>query len=92
MKTRHSKGDMTPVLGGSPLPEDFVKSPVADDLGIPDDELSRMLFWLVRLHKDKLSLKFRNSDIAEMNDETKRHLIDDIHEALGIRSDIGDVL
>lgn len=91
MKTRHIKGDTTPVLGGSPLPEDIEKSPVADDAGVPDDELSRMLFWLLRLHSDKLSSKFHVSDIAKMDEKAKRSLIDDIHKTLSIRSNFGGI-
>jgi hypothetical protein len=92
MKTKHSNGDMTPVLGGSLLPEDIENSINAEDAKVPDDELGQMIFWLMRLHKDKLSLKFRNSDIAGMDEKTKQLLIDDIHIALGIRSDFGDIL
>jgi hypothetical protein len=92
MKTRNTHGDMTPILGGAPLPDDIDIRDGADDPGFPDDELGRMLFWLLRLHADKLSLKFRNSDITGMDDQTKRHLINDIHEVLGIRSDFGDIL
>lgn len=92
MITRHTKGDMTPVLGGSPLPEDIRNTDNSENGGIPDDELGRTLFWLIRLHKDKLSLKFRNLDISGMDDKAKQALIVDIHEALGIRPDFRDVL
>jgi hypothetical protein len=92
MKMKHNLGDMTPVLGGAALPADIDSMLPSDDSGYPDDDLGRIAYWLLTLHKDKLRLKFRKSDILAMDDSTKSALIADINEALGIDTDFGDIL
>lgn len=89
---KNSHGDMTPVLGGTALPADIDSIDPIDDTGYPDDDLGRLAYGLLTLHKDKLRLKFRKSDLSAMDDSTKRALIATIHEALGISPDFGDVL
>lgn len=87
VKNKSDRGDMTPVLGGAALPADMDWTPADGDDVYPDDNLGRMVYWLMTLHKDKLCLKFRKSDISSMDDLTKKALIADIHEALGVKLD-----
>jgi hypothetical protein len=76
-------GDETPVIGGVQLPSSLVNAlPDADDA--PSDDLGRQAYWLLMLNADRVSLKFRKSDLALMDDDTKRQLIADIQHALGI--------
>lgn len=76
-------GDVTPVTGGVSLPAHLV-SEFPDDNDVPSDDLGRQAYWLLKTNADKIALKFRHSDLAAMDDDTKRQLIADIHRALGI--------
>ena len=50
----------------------------------PSDDLGRQAYWLLKMNASKVSLKFRKSDLAAMDDDTKRQLIADIQHALGV--------
>lgn len=93
MAKKHKRimGDSTPVTGGVALPDRLIATPTAED-GAPDDDLGRQAYWLLKLHPDKLSLKFRQSDLSGMDDSTKRLLIADIQYALGVAPFEGKVL
>jgi hypothetical protein len=78
-----TKGDPTPVTGGISLPDRLITTPPCDDAA-PDDDLGRQAYWLLKLHPNKVSLRFRKSDLSGMDDATKRLLIADIQFALGI--------
>lgn len=84
-------GDLSPVIGGATLPAHLLATPTLDDIA-PDDDLGRQAFWLLKLHPSDVSLKFRNSDLLAMDDDTKRLLIGDIQFALGVAPLKGDVL
>ncbi|MCA9066110.1 MAG: hypothetical protein KDA96_23745 [Planctomycetaceae bacterium] len=76
-------GDVTPVTGGVPLPARLVATLSVDD-DVPDDDLGRQAYWLLKMNADKVALKFRQSDLAAMDDNTKRQLISDIQRAIGV--------
>ena len=76
-------GDLTPVTGGIPLPAGLVAAVSCDDEA-PNDDLGLQAYWLLKLNADKVSLKFRQSDLANMDDDTKRQLIADIQYAIGV--------
>ena len=84
-------GDQTPSTGGVDLPSSLIATPVNDDTA-PSDDLGRQAYWLLKLHPDCVSLKFRNSDLTAMDDDTKRLLIADIQFALGVSPFKGDIL
>lgn len=76
-------GDATPVTGGVALPAPLVAPPPCDD-DVPNDDLGRQAYWLVKINADKLALRFRQSDLASIHDDTKRQLIADIQLAIGV--------
>jgi hypothetical protein len=90
-KQTPNRGDSTPVTGGIALPSRLISTPTADD-GVPDDDLGRQAYWLLKLHPDKVSLRFRQSDLSAMDDNTKRQLIADIQYALGVSPFEGNTL
>ena len=90
-KNNISAGDQTPVIGGVGLPDYLVASYIGSD-DAPDDDLGRQAYWLLKLNPNAASLKFRKSDLAGMDDDTKRLLISDIQFALGIAPLKTDVL
>jgi hypothetical protein len=77
------RGDATPVTGGIPLP-DCLDGSIGIDDAAPSDDLGRQAYWLLKMNAGKVSLKFRKSDLASMDDGTKRQLIADIQRALGV--------
>ncbi|MBL8828312.1 MAG: hypothetical protein JNM18_15125 [Planctomycetaceae bacterium] len=84
-------GDKTPVTGGVDLPARLVCALPPDD-DIPTDDLGLQAFMLLKTNGDKVALRFRQSDLKAMDDDTKRALISDIQRALGIKSFKKDVL
>ena len=74
-------GDQISVIGGADLPADLfdVQDFPAD---VPTDDLSQQLFWLQKMNPGVV--KFRNSDLVAMDDDTKRAMIADIQYALGL--------
>jgi hypothetical protein len=76
-------GDQTPATGGVQLPMCLVRPIPADD-DAPSDDLGRQAYWLLRMNADKVSLRFRQSDLASMDADTKRQLIADIQRAIGV--------
>ena len=89
-KTR-ATGDTTPVTGGIAMPDSLIATPAAGDCA-PADDLAQQAYWLLALHPDKVSLKFRQSDLSGMDDATKRLLIADVQCALGVAPFKGDTL
>lgn len=81
-----------PVTGGKRLPPNLVKSLQDDGESVPDDDLGRQAYWLLKMNPDKVSLRFRQSDLTSMDDDTKRLLIADIQFALGVAPFKKDVL
>jgi hypothetical protein len=79
------KGDFVPVTGGIGLADDFVR----DDLDALRDvmaksDLDRHILRLLALHKD-LRVRFRNQDLSSLDDATKRALLKDMNDLLGIK-------
>lgn len=90
-KNSRTMGDPTPVTGGIALPDRLIAKHDSDD-SAPADDLGRQAYWLLKLHPDKVSLKFRQSDLSGMDDTTKILLIADVQYALGVAPFKGDVL
>lgn len=80
-----------PVTGGVGIPPQLVASIDADDQA-PMDDLGQQAYWLLKMHADKLSLKFRKSDLNAMDDSTKRTLISDIQHCLGVQPLLKDTV
>jgi hypothetical protein len=89
-KKRSSMAD-PPVTGGTRIPDRLIATPASDDAA-PDDDLGRHAYWLLKLHPDKVSLRFRQSDLSNMDEATKRLLIEDIQYALGVAPFKSDTL
>ncbi len=95
-KRRTRYGDPMPVIGGGAMAvellddsgDDFVASSVA----FPSDSLAQRAYDLLTLNADQLSLKFRNSDLTNMDDSTKRLLIQDLCDSLEIKPLLTDTL
>jgi len=85
-------GDVTPVTGGIPLPSHLKTALPSDDDDAPSDDLGRQAYWLLKMNADKVALRFRESDLASMDDDTKRLLIADIQRTLGVSPFKRDVL
>lgn len=90
------RGDPTPVIGGgtmaTQLLEDSYDDVVAADVVFPNDLLAQRAYGLLTLNADQLSLKFRNSDLANMDDATKQLLIQDLCDSLEIKPLLTDTL
>ena len=71
--------------GGGALPPDMAhpKRGVKTDF-IVSSELDKQLARLLLLHPD-LQVKFRSNNIASLDEDTKRQLLEDMREILGIR-------
>ena len=77
--------DFTPVTGGADLADGYLR----DDMDSLQDlkahsDLDRHIVRLLALHKD-LRLQFRNQDLASLGDSTKRALLQDMNDLLGIK-------
>jgi hypothetical protein len=77
--------DFVPVTGAVDLADDDIR----DDLDALRDvkvasDLDRHIVQLLSLHK-KLRVRFRNQDLSSLDDATKRDLLIDMNDLLGIR-------
>jgi hypothetical protein len=77
--------DFIPVSGGIDLPADKVRADVANlsDIKVSSD-LDRHIVRLLSLHKS-LRMRFRNQDLATLDDSTKWDLLRDMNDLLGIQ-------
>lgn len=82
-QTKKAPGDPTPVTGGVKVPARLLRAVPNPDAPAPDSPLDRHLLRLLTLHKD-VSVKFRSVDLTKMDDPTKRALLADIQDLLGI--------
>lgn len=82
MKT---KNDCAPSIGGKPLPKKYVRSDL-DDISnvVVKSDLDLHIVRLLALHP-KLKVRFRNQDLASLDDATKQTLLSDMNDVLGIR-------
>jgi len=89
-------GEPTPVIGGGVMAAELFDDAGSDflsaDVAFPNDPLARRAYELLTLNADQLSLKFRNSDLANMDDATKRLLIQDLCDSLEIKPLLTDTL
>ena len=78
--------DFIPVTGGCDLADVYVRddSVLLRDLKVTS-ELDRHIVRLLSLHKS-LRMRFRNQDLACLDDATKLALLDDINDLLGIKT------
>lgn len=83
---KNSDLDFTPVTGGVDLADQYIRDDVdaLRDLKTHSD-LDRHLVQLLSLHK-KLRVRFRNQDLASLDDVTKRALLQDMNDLLGIKT------
>ena len=77
--------DFAPVTGGADLADKYLR----DDMDTLRDlkahsDLDRHIVRLLSLHK-KLRVQFRNQDLASLDDSTKRALVQDMNDLLGIK-------
>lgn len=84
MKTKTKVADFSPVTGGANLAK-YVRDDVARvrDLKV-DSDLDRHIVRLLTLHP-QLQVRFRNHDLARLDDATKQALLQDINDLLGIK-------
>jgi len=77
--------DFVPVSGGVDLADDYVRDDVdaLRDVKVHSD-LDRHIVQLLSLHKN-LRVRFRNQDLASLDDATKRDLLIDMNDLLGIK-------
>jgi hypothetical protein len=68
---------------GENIPEDLYRN-ISIDLPPASDPLGRYATKLMALHTDIID--FRQKDMSKMDDDTKRMLISDMQEILGIKS------
>ena len=77
--------DFVPVTGGDDLADDYVRDDVLSlcDLKASSD-LDLHLVRLLSLHP-QLRVRFRNQDLSSLDDATKRDLLNDMNDLLGIK-------
>ena len=77
--------DCAPAIGGKPLSTKYIRNDL-DDLSTlhVKSDLDLHIVRLLALHPN-LKVRFRNQDIASLNDATKRTLLDDMNQVLGIK-------
>ncbi len=77
--------DFVPVTGGVDLADDYIRDDVdaLRDVKVHSD-LDSHIVQLLSLHK-KLRVRFRNQDLARLNDATRRDLLIDMNDLLGIK-------
>lgn len=83
---RHKHDDFVPVTGGTALADVYVRSDLDSlrDLKVESD-LDLHIVRLLKLHPD-IKVGFRNQDLATLDDATKRALVQDLNDSLGIKS------
>lgn len=76
--------------GGGRLSQDDVRSSVVEPVDLVlNTALDRRLARLLALHPE-LQVKFRNHDLASLDDETKESLLEDLNEILQINKLVND--
>ena len=77
--------DFVPVTGGVDLADDYLRDDLDSlrDLRVQSD-LDRHIVRLLALHK-QLRVRFRNQDLARLDDATKQALLQDMNDLLGIK-------
>ncbi len=71
------------VIGGRKLSKKFVKEEILEPNGSePTNELDRKISRLMALHPELV--KFRNNTLAGLDEPTKRALLEDMYDVLGV--------
>lgn len=78
--------DFVPVTGGDDLASRYVRQDLDALRDVKmDSDIDRHILRLLHLHPS-LKVKFRNQDLSKLDDSTKRTLIQDMNDVLGIRT------
>jgi hypothetical protein len=82
---KHTTDDVPPT-GGHILPDKYVRKDVTglENVTVVSD-LDRHIVRLLALHPE-LRVKFRNQDLASLDNATKQSLLEDMNKVLGIKS------
>jgi hypothetical protein len=77
--------DFAPATGGRPLPKKYTRKDVKglNDVKVKSD-LDKHIVRLLALNPE-LRVKFRNQDLASLDDPTKEALLEDMNKVLGIK-------
>jgi hypothetical protein len=77
--------DFAPATGGRDLPAKYTRQGVKglDDVKVKSD-LDKHIVRLLALNPE-LQVKFRNQDLASLDDRTKEMLLADMNQVLGIK-------
>ncbi len=80
-----SKRGFAPSVGGMGAPKKYVRDDL-DDLSevVVKSDLDLHIVRLLALHPE-LKVRFRNQDLASLDDATKRVLLSDMNQVLGLR-------
>lgn len=80
-----SNDDFAPVAGGRQLTPDQLRADL-DTVGdlVAKSDLDLHLVRLLTLHPN-VKLRFQSPNLSKLDDATKRSLIEDINDALGIK-------
>lgn len=74
-----------PSVGGHELPAKYRRQDTDYLANVTvESELDKHIIRLLGLHPE-LRVKFRNQDLASLNDSTKKLLLEDMNKVLGIR-------
>jgi hypothetical protein len=77
--------DFSPVTGGIDLPKSRFRGDMDQFCDVVvDSDLDRHIVQLLALHP-KLRIRFRNQDLAALDTPTKKALLADINDVLGVR-------
>lgn len=77
--------DFAPTAVGRPARKGQLRSDLDDLSGVSaTSDLDLHIIRLLALHST-LKVRFRNQDLAALNDATKQTLLDDMNQVLGIR-------
>ena len=78
--------DFVPVTGGDVLADRYVRQGLSALRDVQaNSDIDRHILRLLHLHPS-LKVKFRNQDLGKLDDDTKRTLIQDMNDVLGIRT------
>ena len=74
------------VIGGGELPKERIREDLVSPKGlVAKSPLDKSIIRLLKLHP-QIKPKFRNNSLAGLDDETKKALLEDMRDCLGIIS------
>ncbi len=77
-------GDPTPVTGGGTAPARLLRPVPRSPVRIPTDPLDMQITQVLAIHSD-LYVRFRSFDLSKMDTSSKRALLVDLNDLLGIQ-------